>query len=92
MSATRPMKMLFAFVLIAATIAVGTLLDGRPAAGAGSQAPGVSADRGAVPPILQRATPSERAAIASAQSEKAAARSYRVPRTARYSDAEMRAR
>lgn len=95
MSTNRPMKKLFALVLTAATVAVCTQLDGHTvAAGASSQPAGLTGEQGnphAVPPILRRATPSELAAIASAEAEEAAARSYRLPDTARFSDAEMNA-
>ena len=94
MSANRPMK-LFALVLTATAVAAGTQFDAHTvAAGASSTPTGLIADRinpNAVPPILRRATPSELAAIASAEAEKAAASSYRLPDTARYSDAEMKA-
>jgi hypothetical protein len=85
MSTNRPMKKLFALVLTAATVAVCTQLDGHAVAA------GASGNPHAVPPILRRATPSELAAIASAEAEEAAARSYRLPDTARFSDAEMNA-
>jgi hypothetical protein len=95
MSANRPMKKLFALVLTAATVALCTQLDGHVvAAGASSQPAGLTGEqgnRGVVPPILRRATPSELAAIASAEAEEAAARSYVLPDTARFSYADIHA-
>jgi hypothetical protein len=84
MFANRPMKKLFALVLTAAAVAACTQLDGQAVAGG-------QGNPDAVPPILRRATPSELAAIAATEAERAAARAYRLPDTARFSDAEMNA-
>jgi hypothetical protein len=92
MSVNHPMKKLFALVLVAAAGAVGAQLDRHAdAAGADSQPAALTGRQDAVSPTLRRATPSELAAIASAEAEKRAARSYVLPDTARFSDAELNA-
>jgi hypothetical protein len=93
MSVDRPIKRLFALVLVAAAVVVATEVGGHSvAAGAsGRPAGSIAVDRGnpnAVPPILRPARASELAAIHRAEAQRQAALSYRAPAGARYSSAD----
>ena len=65
-----------ALMLTAGAIVAGTQTSAQAAGAQGN------------PPMLRQATSSELAAIASDEAQKTAARSYRLPETARYSTAE----
>jgi hypothetical protein len=96
MRVKQPIKKLFAALVVAAAVVIGTQLGGSVAAGAGGQpAASVTANGGnpnAQPPILPRAPSSELAAMRQAEAQEAADElASDPPPTAHYSGAEMNA-
>ena len=94
MSVDRPIKRLFALVLVAAAVVVATEVGGHSVASGASGRPAgsIAVDQGnpnAVPPILRPARASELAAIHRAEAQWAAALSYSLPAGARYSSADI---
>ena len=90
MHVNRSVRKFVALVLAGAAVA-GVIEVGSGAVGARRVAATTTnqGDPHAVPPILPPASRSELAAIRRQEAREAAAFSYRVPLTARYSDAEM---
>jgi hypothetical protein len=85
-------KALVLVVAGGALVAASLVGDLSVASGAARHSASVSDGRGnpnAIPPILRAATASELAAIRRQEAREADAFSYRLPLTARYSDAEM---
>jgi uncharacterized membrane protein len=96
MSVDRPIKRVFALVLVAAALVVASEVGGHSVASAdgGRPAGSIAGDQGnpnAVPPILRATRASELAAIHRAEAQRAAALSYRAPAGARYSSADTAA-
>jgi hypothetical protein len=93
MTVNRSVKKAVVLAAAAGVLAAATAAGDLPvASGAARQSAGFSEGRGnpnAVPPILRVLTPSELDAIRLQEAWEAAAFAYRVPLTARYSDAEM---
>jgi hypothetical protein len=96
MPVNRSPKKLIALVLVGATVAAATEIStgavgAHPGARAVSATTSSQGNPNAVPPILRTARPSELAEIRQAEAQEAAAFSYHLPPTARYSNAEMNA-
>jgi hypothetical protein len=93
MTVNGPIRKAFALVVAAAAVTAAITVGVQPiASGAPRQAASATSGRGnpnAAPPVLPAATRSELTAIRLQEAREARAFSYRLPLTARYSDAEM---
>ena len=93
MTVNRPIRKAFVRVVAPGVVAAAIAVGVQPiASGAPHQVAGFTGGQGnpnAVPPILRAATPSELAALRVQEAQEARALSYRLPLTARYSNAEM---
>jgi hypothetical protein len=93
MTVNGPIRKAVALVVAAGAVTAAITVGVQPmASGAPRQAASAMNGQGnpsAVPPVLRAATRSELAAIRVQEAREAHAFSYRLPLTARYSDAEM---